>query len=140
MRRCLVIANRTLASPPLLAELRTRQAGGEESVFHILVPATHAHGSTVWTEGQALTQARAALERALEDLRSEGIDASGEVGDENPVLAVEDVLNRQAFDEIVVSTLPAGISKWLKRDLPRRLARRFGLPVTHVVAVADRVG
>ncbi len=138
MHRCLIIANQTISSPRLLAEVLTRRAN-DDCAFHVLVPATHPHGSAMWTEGQGIAHARAALEHALEHFRAEGIEATGEVGDANPVLAVVDVLNRQGFDEIILSTLPPGVSKWLKRDLPRRLARRFGLPVTHVVATHERV-
>jgi hypothetical protein len=68
-----------------------------------------------------------------------GIEVSGEIGDDDPVLAVADVLNRQHIDEIVVSTLPPGASRWIKRDLPHRIARRFGIPVSHVVNVAEPV-
>jgi len=59
------------------------------------------------------------------------------VGDANPILAVEDLMRDQEFDEIIVSTLPPRISKWLKIDLPRRVEAAFGLPVTHVVGEAE---
>jgi hypothetical protein len=138
MRRCLIVANQTLAGPHLAAEILVRQAQGD-CEFHVLVPATHAQGSSLWTEGEAIAHARGVLAEALERLREDGIDATGEVGDENPVLAVGDVLNRWTVDEIIVSTLPPGASKWLKRDLPRRLARRFAVPVTHIVATSVQV-
>ena len=137
MRRCLIVANQTLTSPQLLAQVRTRQAS-DECEFHVLVPATIPHG-VLQIEGQGVANAHVALDNALRTFRDEGIDATGEVGDENPVLAVEDVLNRREVDEIILSTLAPGVSKWLKRDLPHRLARRFGLPVTHVIAVQERV-
>ena len=139
MRQCLIVANQTLTGPHLVAEILARQAT-EQCEFHVLVPASHPHGSSTWTEGQAIAHARVALSDALEHFRAKGIDATGEVGDENPVLAVVDVINRQEVDEIIVSTLPPGVSKWLKRDLPHRLARRFGVPVTHVVATPVSVG
>ena len=139
MRRCLIVANQTLSGPDLAAEVLTRHAAGGYE-FHVLVPATHAHEGSVWTEGQAIAHAGSALADALERLRAEGIDATGEVGDENPVLAVVDVFQRRVIDEIIVSTLPPGASRWLKLDLPHRLARRFGVPVTHVVATQTRVG
>ena len=133
MRRCLIVANQTLTGPQLLAEVLARTAS-DDYEFHLLVPASHPHGSAMWSEGQAVAQARLALEHGVEHFRAEGIDVSGEVGDENPVLAVDDALRREHFDEIIVSTLPPGVSRWLKRDLPHRLERRFGLPMTHVVA------
>ena len=133
MRRCLIVANQTLTGPHLLAEVLARK-GTDEYEFHLLVPATHPHGSVVRSEGHSVAHARVALEDGIEHFRAEGIEMTGEVGDENPVLAVDDALRREHFDEIIVSTLPPGASRWLKRDLPHRLERRFGLPMTHVVA------
>lgn len=69
-------------------------------------------------------------------LRSLGAVADGEVGDIHPLRAIGDVPAREDFDEIIISTLPQGISRWLKMDLPDRVARRFDLPVTHVVGPA----
>jgi hypothetical protein len=135
MRRCLIVANRTLGGPQLIAEVIARQGSAPHS-FHIVVPASHGHGTEMWTEGHAVAQARVALEHAVEHFGEAGVEVTGEVGDENPALAVGDVLRREHFDEIIVSTLPPGPSRWLKRDLPKRLAREHNLPVTHVVADA----
>jgi hypothetical protein len=55
------------------------------------------------------------------------------------MLAVGDVLRREEYDEIILSTLPPGASKWLKRDLPHKLARQYQLPVTHVVGSSELV-
>src|SRR5689334_14491298 len=129
MWRCLIVANQTLASAELLHEVLARK--NDETEFRVLVPASHIEG-VVSTEGAAIARARVALEQALAGFREEGIDATGEVGDGDPVLAVGDVLNRYDIDEIVVSTLPPGVSRWLKRDLPNRLRRRYDIPVTHV--------
>jgi hypothetical protein len=134
VRRCLIVANRTLAGDHLMAEVLARQARAPYE-FHILVPASHHYTHGHWTEGDAVAHARAALANALDAFGDAGVPASGEVGDENPVLAVGDVLRREHFHEIIVSTLPPGASRWLKRDLPRRLERRYGgVRVTHVVA------
>lgn len=138
MRRCLIVANQTLAGPHILTEVGARQAR-EPYEFHILVPASHAHGSGTWTEGQALAHARDALRAALDRFGDAGIPATGEVGDPNPLLAVDDVLRREHFDEIILSTLPPGASRWLKRDLPRRFEQRFAIPVTHIVAAPEQV-
>ena len=132
MRRCLIVANQTLTGPRLLAAVVARQVR-EPYEFHILVPASHQHGTAKWTEGEALAQARDALANAIEYFGEAGVPVTGEVGDGSPMLAVGDVLRREHIDEIIVSTLPPGASRWLKRDLPRRLAR-YHLPVTHVVA------
>jgi hypothetical protein len=133
MRRCLIVANQTLTGPQLLAEVLARK-GSDEYEFHLLVPASHPHGSAMWSEGQAIAHAREALAEGVEHFRAEGVEVTGEIGDENPVLAVDDALRREQFDEIIVSTLPPGVSRWLKRDLPHRLERRFGLPIMHVIA------
>jgi hypothetical protein len=66
---------------------------------------------------------------------AEGATSTGTVGDASPALAVADALDQESFDEIIVSTLPSGVSRWIRQDLPHRLARRTGLPVCHVVAV-----
>ena len=114
MRRCLIVANQTLHGPHLMAEVQVRQAR-EPYEFHIVVPASHNHGSAMWTEGEALAYARQALIEALATFRDEGIPATGEVGDDDPVLAVGDVLRREHFDEIILSTFPPGVSRWMKR-------------------------
>jgi hypothetical protein len=134
MRRCLIVANRTLAGPDLIAEVLARSAR-EPYEFHVVVPATRDSGGIGWTEGRALAYARRSLDDALDRFRDAGIAVSGEVGDESPVLAVGDVMRREHVDEIIVSTLPPGVSRWLKRDLPHRLEREYDIPVTHITAV-----
>jgi hypothetical protein len=133
MRRCLVVANQTLMSSALLHELVARH-NAQPCVFHVVVPATRIHTGIVWTEGAAIANARDTLASALRSFTDEGLTATGTIGDENPVLAVADILNQHPYDEIIISTLPPGISRWLKRDLPHRLARRFNKPVTHLGA------
>jgi GABA permease len=68
----------------------------------------------------------------VEQLRTAGVRADGEVGDPDPMHAVEEVLKRRQFDEIIVSTLPERLSRWLHQDLPRRIEHKFHLPVTHI--------
>jgi hypothetical protein len=138
MRSYLVVANRTLTGDRLVAEVRAR-AQAEPSRFHVLVPATPSAAHTNWTEGAAHKVAQQRLDDALETFRAAGIDVTGEVGDESPVLAVGDVLRREPFDEIILSTLPPGASKWLKRDLPHKLARQYHVPVTHVIGTSQLV-
>jgi hypothetical protein len=131
LQRFLVVANQTLAGEHLVKEIRERLSAGP-CRFHVLVPATHPHDLAVWTEGEAVAIARRNLEQALETFRKLGAEATGEVGDEVPLGAIGDVLREQEFDEIILSTLPLGVSKWLGQDLVSRVERSFAIPVTHV--------
>ena len=130
VRRVLVVANRTLCDPELLQALRHR--GQSPPVqLHLVVPASHPAG--FWTDARAEAEAQERLTAIVGALDAEGIHATGEIGDPSPVTAVRDVLRRQDFDEIVVSTLPSGLSRWLASGVVRRLSD-LGLPVTHVVS------
>jgi cell pole-organizing protein PopZ len=130
MRRYLVVASQTLTGAHLIAKVRELDRGGP-CAFHVVVPATVPQDHP-WTEGEVQGTARHRLEEGLALFRDAGVEATGQVGDADPVLAVEDVLREQAFDEIVISTLHPRISRWLKLDLPRRVEGLFGLPVIHV--------
>jgi hypothetical protein len=136
MKRVLVVANRTLCEQHLLDALRAKKDAGPVT-FHLLVPASHPHGA--WTDAQADREARARLAGILEVLAIGGIPAIGEIGDPNPVTAVDDLLRHTPFDEIIVSTLPKGVSRWLSQNVVRRLGRH-GLPVTHVLAEMETAG
>jgi hypothetical protein len=138
MRRYLVVANQTLGGEPLLRAIRGFRTAGP-SGFHVLVPATPVHEHGTWTEGKARAVATERLERTLASLRAEGVEATGEVGDANPLFAIDDALRRHAIDEIVISTLPPGISRWLHQDLVHRVQKRFPQPVTHVVTTPAAV-
>lgn len=117
----LVVANVTASSDELLAALRERAAQGA-CRFTLVMPATGA-------------DARARLDRALEAMRAAGLDnVDGELGDPDPVAAVMDVWDPMRFDDIVVSTLPTGSSRWLGVDLPHRLEKLTSAPVRHVVS------
>jgi hypothetical protein len=133
MRRYLVVANQTLGGEHLIERIRGCMAEGP-SRFHVVVPATPRGELLTWTEGRSTAIAQGRLDDALARFRELGADADGAVGDKNPVLAIEDALRHTAFDEIILSTLPPGISRWLKLDLPSRVAGRFSIPVTHVVS------
>ena len=131
MRRYLVVANQTLGGPALAEKIRGCMAEGPCS-FHIVVPATRPIEPLVWTEGQAHDLAEERLERALTWFQRTGADVTGEVGDARPMLAIGDALLAGEFDEIIVSTLPPGVSRWIRQDLPARARRRFAIPVSHV--------
>lgn len=136
MRRVLVVANQTLGGSHLLEEVRRTLAAGP-CRFHVVVPATPPQDHAVWTEGEATAVARERLEAALERFQAMGAEAEGEVGDADPILAIADALADREVDEVILSTLPPGISRWMRLDLPSRVERRFHLPVTHVVAEAE---
>jgi hypothetical protein len=138
MPRYLVVANQTLTGERLLRRIRACVAEGPAS-FHVVVPATPLDEQLVRTDGDALAVAWGRLRRATAVFYAEGIPASGEVGDANPVVAVEHVLRRDGpFDAIILSTLPAGFSRWVHLDVGERLARRTGLPIWHVIAQPTR--
>jgi hypothetical protein len=131
VRRILIVANRTACEQHLIDELRRRRAEAPTS-YHLLVPSTHPAGT--WTDAQAEHLAQERLVEAMDNLAAAGISVTGSVGDANPVFAVGDLLRHDRFDEIIVSTLPAGVSRWLGQNVVRRIRNSFGLPVTHVVA------
>lgn len=127
----LVVANQTLGGEHLIDKVRECVSAGSCS-FYVVVPAT-VPADHLWTEGEVQAKARSRLDRALARFRELGAEAAGEVGDPNPILAIEDAIRGRAIDEIILSTLPPGPSKWLKLDLPHRVREHFGLPVSHVV-------
>jgi hypothetical protein len=135
----LVVANRTAESEELLAALTERAERGP-CKFHLLVPATP-HGVTWAADMHAGGgEAEAHLRRAVERYREAGLEVDdGKIGDPDPVAAVEDAVNFKEFDEIIVSTLPKRVSKWLKLDLPHRVEHACGKPVTHVEAKSVEV-
>lgn len=136
MRRYLIVANRTLAGSHLTSKVRELHERRPSS-FYIVVPATPPHGHT-WSDGEARAIAAQRLASALQLLAEIGVEAEGEVGDERPTYAIQDVLAKREIDEIIVSTLPPGMSRWLKRDLPHRIRVEFELPVTHIIGPPDR--
>ncbi|MEA2308234.1 MAG: hypothetical protein QOG41_51 [Thermoleophilaceae bacterium] len=133
----LVVANRTAGSPELLAALKERAAQGSAR-FHLLVPATPHGVSWVADMHSGGAEAEEHVSAAVERLRSEGLDVDdGKVGDPDPIAAVEDAVNFKEFDEIIVSTLPRHVSKWLRIDLPHRVEHATGKKVTHVEAAEE---
>jgi GABA permease len=134
MSRVLVVANETVGAEELLAEIR-RIEDRRTSKFHVLAPAVaDDHGLGTWNQEGAIQHAQQRLDKTLELLRSEGLDATGQVGDMVPLAAIEDALRTFPADMIVISTHPAARSRWLKKDLVESARKKFARPVVHVVS------
>jgi hypothetical protein len=133
MRRYLVVANQTLMARALLDYARRCRSAGP-CWFHLLVPSTPLEQQLETGLADARLLARHRLSAALARLNAEGVTATGEVGDPDPLRAVASVLQSVEFDELIVSTLSAATSQWLLDDLPAELRRATGLPVTHLAA------
>jgi hypothetical protein len=132
--RVLVVANKTAATPALLDAVRERAARGP-CEFTLLVPnTTHGLHKLVDPEDQSKSEAEATIELALpllEEAAGGPVDAM--IGVPEPLAAIQDAVNLHGFDELIISTLPTRVSKWLKLDLPHKAAG-LGLPVTTVTA------
>ena len=132
--RVLVVANRTAATPALVEAVRAR-AAKSPARFTLLVPnpAKGLH-RVVDPEDQSQDEAEQTLELAIPLLeQAAGSAVEGMVGDAEPLAAIQDAINIHGFDEIIISTLPTRVSKWLHLDLPSKAAG-LGLPVTTVTA------
>jgi hypothetical protein len=139
-RRILVIANETVGGHALRDLIHARSEGVREEVL-VVTPALNSPLKT-WTsdEDGARAAARERLDASLERLRSLGIEARGEIGDSDPVQAIEDALRTFGADEIVISTHPKGRSHWLERDVVERARQRSTAPVTHIVVDLEADG
>jgi hypothetical protein len=132
-RRILVIANETVGGGPLRRQIEERSAGYETSVL-VVSPALNSplrHWAS--DEDPAREAARQRLEASLQRLRENGIEADGEVGDADPLQAIEDAVRTFGPDEIIISTHPEGRSHWLERGVVTGARERFAVPITHVV-------
>ena len=139
MARYLIVANQTLCAEQLTEKVRQLLSEGE-CRFHIVVPATHTRDHAFYTEGASHAVAERRLEAALERFRGLGCQVDGEVGDASAFLAVRDCLLADAsYDGIILSTLQRGVSRWLKQDLPHRLERTFGIPVTQLTGQYEAI-
>ena len=132
-RHILVIANETVGGSELMAVLQQRSEGVREEVL-VVVPALNSpvrHWASDEDGARAAAQQR--LETSLARLAGAGVEARGEVGDGDPLQAIEDALRTFGADEIVISTHPEGRSHWLERNVVGAARDRFDVPITHVV-------
>lgn len=135
--RILVAANETVGGPELLSEIRERSEG-RHAVVLVVCPALNSPlRHWVSDEDEARSAAKRRLDASLESMRAVGLDARGEIGDGDPLQAIEDALRTFRPDELIISTHPEGRSHWLERGVVDRARERFALPVTHVVVDLD---
>jgi GNAT superfamily N-acetyltransferase len=123
----LAVANRTLASPQFLEALKARAAELERHVFIFVVPQEGGHGI-------AARQARARLTQVIDRARASGLICAGMIADPDPFTAVMNAVQFFRVDDIVISTLPATRSGWMRADLIERVRRATNKPVEHVEA------
>jgi hypothetical protein len=127
----LVLANETIGGRALLDRVRERSEEGHS--FFVVVPQTRPrHGNVIYDE-VVRDSAQVRVDLAVEFISDLGAEGAGEVGDQDPFNAAMDAVRAHQIDEIIVSTLPATSSGWLRRDLIERLEEATGLPVEHVV-------
>jgi hypothetical protein len=132
MAEILVLANETIGGKKLLDAVLERAEQGDAR-FHVVVPLTRPrHGNVIYDEA-VRDSAQVRVDLALAFMREQGIEGTGEVGDGDPLNAAKDAVAEHGIDEIIVSTLPATSSGWLRRDLIQALKDETGLPVEHVV-------
>jgi len=131
--RVLVVANETVAGRKLHDAVR-RAVVGQPSQVLVVSPALNSPlRHFVSDEDKARREAQERLNRSLQALAGAGIDARGEVGDADPLQAIEDALRTFGADEIIISTHPEGRSNWLEKGIVSGAEKRFTVPITHVV-------
>jgi hypothetical protein len=141
VHRILVVANETVGGRALLQEIERRTRGRQAEV-RVVAPALvsshlkHALGDV----DEAREKARVRLERSVEAIRGHGAEVTGDVGDADPNLAIDDALRTFAADEVIISTHPLERSTWLEKDVIERAQRELSIPITHVVVDAEAEG
>jgi hypothetical protein len=130
--KILVLANETIGGRGLIEKIQERSGSGIE--FFVVVPRARPRRGNVVYDEAVRDMAQVRVDLMLAFMRDNGIKGAGEVGDPDPYLAATDAVAAERIDEIIVSTLPAETSGWMKRDLPERLRESTGLPIEHVIS------
>ena len=132
--RVLVVANQTVGGEALLEEIRNRCRGRTAEVM-VTVPALPGSRLAYWASAtdEAVEEAKQRLAESLAAIENLGIQARGQVGDQDPNVAMADALRAFPADELIISTHPASTSKWLDRGVVEKARDQVDLPVTHVV-------
>jgi hypothetical protein len=140
MQTILVVANETLGGAKLLETVKQRAGGDADARVVICVPRNKPkHGNIIYDDF-VFDAAKVRIDLARRFLRDQGVNAVGDIGDPDPYTATMDAVAEYRPQEIIVSTYPATVSGWLRRDLIERIEQASGLPVTHVVQDIDAEG
>jgi GABA permease len=133
-RRILVIANATAASTAVANEVRWRARGGTTDVLVVapLTPPPAGARPAGWDPEDVRVEAKARLQVALAALAQAGLNATGEVGDADPLVALDEAIGRFKPDEVIIATHPPGRSQWLAQNVVQRARDRHRLPTTHL--------
>jgi hypothetical protein len=137
-RRILVIANETVGGETLRNTIRERSAGSRAQILVVSPALNSPLKHWVSDDDEARKAAQDRLDRSLARLREAGIEARGEIGDGEPLQAIEDALRTFGADEIIISTHPEGRSNWLEKGVVSGARERFAVPITHVVVDLER--
>jgi hypothetical protein len=132
-RRILVVANETVLGRELRECIKSKSEGYDEKVLVVSPALNSPLKHWISDEDGARLDAQQRLDASLTALRAAGVDASGEIGDGDPLQAIEDALRTFGPDEVIISTHPEGRSHWLERGIVTSARERFTVPITHVV-------
>jgi hypothetical protein len=135
MATFLVVANQTLGGTALVDTVRERIMEG--AAIRVVVTAAEPADDAAPETSDTDQAAQERLQEALDRLRADGVEATGSVGPADPVEAIREAMHTARFDGIIISTHPAGASKWFPMDLPHRIEREFQLPVEWIEAEGD---
>ena len=137
-RRILVVANETVGGHTLRSVILEKSLDVREEVL-VVTPALNSPiRHWVSDDDGARASAQERLDQSLAQLAAAGVEAKGEIGDGDPLQAMEDALRTFGADEIIISTHPPGRSNWLERDVVEKARERFAVPITHVVVDLER--
>lgn len=139
MAKVLIIANETVGGHKLVEAVRARAQAGDVE-FILVVPQNRPrHGGIIYDEA-VRDAAQVRVDLAQQFLRNEGVQLTGEIGDEDPYEAAMDAIDEHRPDEVIVSTFPMSASGWIRKDLVQRIAESSNLPVHHVVVDLEKEG
>ena len=138
-RRIVVVANETLASPSVIEAVRRHAEEGDAEVALVVPALSSSRIAHILTADVPSARARAEgrLERSLGALRDAGVRACGEIGDADPLAALDDAIRLFEPLEVIIATHPPERSHWLERRVVSRARERYGLPITHLVVDLD---